>query len=167
MLKLLGISVLITLGSYTNPVHAASTAADIQHISCSFANPDSMDRVVVSLKSPYKGTFFYTTGVDDMGESHDTGVIGIERVEDDKTHADEAKFLAKWMTVQDGSKITVEFHFIMPKEHVYKAADFFNASMSTEIIDYDGSKQLSRLHNKDELTCFARMYPAPAPKTSN
>jgi hypothetical protein len=165
MLKLLGISALVTLGFYTTPVHAAATAADIQYISCSFANPDSMDRVVVSLKSPYKGTFFYTTGVDDMGESHDTGSIGIDRIEDDKTHADEAKFLAKWMTVQDGSKITVEFHFSMPKEHVYKAAEFFNASLTTEIIDYDGSKAASHLHNKDELTCFARMYPAPTPKS--
>jgi hypothetical protein len=159
MLKLLGISALITLSSFTAPAVAASTAADIQYISCSFANPDSMDRVVVSLKSPYKGTFFYTTGVDDMGESHDTGSIGIDRVDDDQAPADEAKFLAKWMTVQDGSKITVEFHFSMPKANVYKAADFFNASLTTDIIDYDGNKQSYRLKNKDELTCFARMYP--------
>jgi len=160
MFKLLAITVLSVIGFQASSVQAA-TAADIQYISCSFANPDSMDRIVVSLKSPYKGTFFYTTGVDDMGESHDTGSIGIDRVEDSKTDASETKFLAKWMTVQDGSKITVEFHFTMPTVNVYKAADFFNASLTTDIIDFNGNKQASMLSQKDELTCFARMYPQP------
>jgi len=150
MFKILTIAALST---------SAFASTDVQYIDCHFTNSNSNDRVVVSLNSPYKGTFFYTTGFDDSGESHDTGRIGIDREDDSKTDADSASFLAKWMTVQDGSKITVEFHFKMPKAQVFKTSDFFNAVLTTNIIDYKEKQQSSFLGSNEDLTCFARIYP--------
>jgi hypothetical protein len=159
MFKILAIAALSTSALYTATVQSAFAANDVQYIDCHFANPNSTDRVVVSLNSPFKGTFFYTTGFDDVGESHDTGSIGIDREEDAKTDAESASYLAKWMTVQDGSKITVEFHFKMPKAQVFKASDFFNAVLTTNIIDYKGKQQVSFLGSNEDLTCFSRIYP--------
>ena len=135
-------------------------AADLmtQYIDCHFANPASTDHVVVSLDNPLSGSFFYTTGLDDNGDDQNTGRIGIRRLDDVKQDSDQALFLAQFMTVQDGSKITVDFNFSMPKNLIFKASDFFHARLTTEIND-NKDQFTSNLNTDDDLTCFSRLYP--------
>jgi hypothetical protein len=134
-----------------NSAHAAAT----QFIDCHFQNPASTDHVVISLTDPQTGSFYYTTGVNSDGNDQDTGRIGIVQ-EDSKNDTTKARFVAKWMTVQDGSKVTVEFHFSMPKSLVFKTGDPFKTTLTTNILD-GGSKLPASLNADDDLTCIAKL----------
>jgi len=138
----------------------ARAANETQYIDCKFPNPASNDHVVVSLNDSQSGSFFYTTGVSDDGDDQDTGRIGLIR-EDSKTDPTKALFVARWMTVQDGSKVTLEFHFSMPKELIFKASGSFKAGLTTNIID--GNKQALYLKSDDDLTCFSRLNTKSTP----
>lgn len=133
-----------------------STAhAATQNIDCHFQNPASTDHVVISLTDPQTGSFYYTTGVSSEGDDQDTGRIGLTE-EDSKIDATKTRFVAKWMTVQDGSKVTVEFHYSMPKNLIFKTSDSFKAGLTTNIID-GASKLPASLNADDELTCVAKL----------
>ena len=128
-----------------------------QYIDCHFPNPNSTEKVIVSLDSEYRGSFFYTTGLDDQGDDSNTGRLGLNRLEDTKPNPATANFLAQFMTVQDGSKITVNFNFSMPRELIFQKSDFFQARLTTDIIDLN--KEQSFHHNTDDqLFCFSRLY---------
>jgi hypothetical protein len=130
----------------------------IQYIDCHFANPASTDHVVVSLESSLSGSFYYTTGIDDQGNDQNTGRLALHQVESPASSSTDALFLAQFMTVQDGSKITINFNFSMPKDLLFKSSDFFNARLTTDIIDKNQWTH-TNLTTDDELTCFARLYP--------
>lgn len=140
---------------------AKAHASDIQSIDCHYTNPGAKDHVIVSLKDPQNGTFSYSTGIVD--DDQNTGSIGILRDADSNEPGkkDFARFTARWMTVQDGSKITVEFHFSMPKNLVFKNSNSFKAGLTTNIIDYNQTKPLS-LDSDDELVCSAKIGPTNA-----
>lgn len=147
--------VLITLISFQ--AHATDQT---QYIDCKFENPNNNDHVIVSLDDTQNGTFLYTAGVDDEDDNQHTGVIGLKR-QGDKEQT--AHFLAKWSTVQDGSRITVEFHFSMPKDLVFKVSNSFKSGLTTNIIDEQS--KTAPLTSADDLTCFARLYPKNQSKT--
>lgn len=141
-------------------IHSAN-AADTQFIDCHFTNSTSSDHVVVSLKDPQTGTFFYTPGIDDSGDEQNTGKLSLMKIEDSKTDKDSAQFSSKWNTTQDGSSVTVEFLFSMPKNLIFKASNSFKAGFSTTITD----AALAPLHGNDALDCYSRIYPATTPST--
>lgn len=149
---------LITVSLFIFFTSSFALAEDqFQYIDCHFANPASLDHVVVSLESPLKGSFFYTTGLDDNGDDQNTGSLALRQVQNSDSTSKDAFFLAQFMTVQDGSKITINFNFSMPKDLILKPSDFFHARLTTDIIDLFKSTN-SNLSTDDELTCFARMY---------
>ncbi len=146
---------------------SAHAADETQYIDCHFLNSESNDHIIISLKDPQNGTFFYTAGLDQDGESQNTGKLFITRVEDSKNNPakkDTAQFSAKWNTDQDGGTVTIEFLFSMPKALVFKTSNSFKAGLQTNIADNliastsKNSKPFS-LSSDDDLNCFARLYP--------
>lgn len=140
----------------------SSQAGSVQHIDCRFPNPASTDHVIVSLENPRSGTFFYTTGISDDEEEQTTGSISLHQEEDSKdpNKKDFSRYRAAWTSIQDGSKVTVDFHFSMPKSLVFKASDSFKAGFTTSINDQSSGKHPLSLTANDELTCFSRLYPS-------
>lgn len=136
----------------------ANAAEEIQFIDCHFSNSDNNDHVVISMNDPQNGSFFYTTGILDSGEDQNTGKLSLQRVEESKRSSlkkEDTEFSAKWNTRQDGSRMTIEFLFSMPKSLVFKASDAFKADLQTTITD----SAIAPLHSSDHLDCFARIYP--------
>jgi hypothetical protein len=126
-------------------------AEDLQNIECKFSNPASKDRVMISLENAQRGTFYYTTGVEDTGEAQNTGRQPLYRISDTNT----ANFKSSMKTIEDGGEILIEFSISMPKDQIMKASSSFKATFNTTITDVG----LAPLSGNDDLICVSKIEP--------
>ena len=155
MISLLTVLVGLTIAS----AHATDQK---QTIECKFSNSNSKDHVNVTLNDPQSGTFYYSSNIEDSDDNQHTGLIGLNRVADPIKDSSIAQFLAKWTTIQDGSYVTIEFHFSMPKELLMKSSKSFKAILATSIIDEAITPQAKNakptaISASDDIQCSAKI----------
>ena len=121
----------------------ASSSYAVQYIDCIPSDGLSADHVIVSLKSAQEGTLYLSSGLDENGESENSGVLALAQ---SKVDADQANYSA--------SNTKADFSFSIPADLVMRATpahEYFTATLNLKM-------KSEKYGVDDELLCFARIY---------
>ena len=124
-----------------------SKQATFQHIDCHLDYSD--EHVIVSLNDTQTGTFFYTLGLDSEGNDRSTRKLVLTSAGNSAQFPAMASFKATFKGDAAINVPAVEFEFLMPKDLVFKASDYFPAALSTDGNLSTGLFCMSRIYSKN------------------
>lgn len=121
-----------------------------QHIDCRFSDPLSTDRVIVSLTSQQRGTFYYSTSINDTDtDDSSSEKLILKRV----TSQDSTVASFKASSAIPGTNNSIDFLFDMPVQLILQASTDFKAKLTTKVGGLDTSQ--AEIKEGDLLHCFS------------
>ena len=115
-----------------------------QHFTCFPPDITSSDRVVISLKNSHTGTLFLSSGIDDYGNQENSGVLTLNKVENETSYAADEN-----VTLWKSKNATSEFTVVISKDLIGATTD----RASLILVLKNPQQEITQ-----NLNCYSRIY---------